>query len=72
MDITVSSKGQVVIPREIRKKYDIDRGTKLKVTESDGLVILIPPVKMASLCGTWKLDKKQIEKAIREGREDWR
>jgi AbrB family looped-hinge helix DNA binding protein len=72
MDITVSSKGQVVIPSEIRKKYDIEQGTKLRVTESDGLVILIPPVKMASLCGTWELDKKQIAKEIEEGREHWR
>ena len=72
MNITVSSKGQVVIPSDIRKKYDIEQGTKLKVMESDGLVILIPPVKMESLCGTWEMDKKQIEKEIREGREDWR
>ena len=72
MNITVSSKGQVEIPSDIRKKYDIEQGTKLKVMESDGLVILIPPVKMESLCGTWEMDKKQIEKEIREGREDWR
>ena len=43
---TVSSKGQVVIPRALREKYRLTSGTRLEVAESDeGLVLT--PVKQA-------------------------
>jgi AbrB family looped-hinge helix DNA binding protein len=72
MEIIVSSKGQIVIPFHLREKYDLKQGTKLKVSDEEGLIKLIPPVKVASLCGSWELDKKTIEKEIKEGRKDWR
>ena len=72
MDIIVSSKGQIVIPYRIREKYEIRQGTKLKVADDEGFIKLIPPAKLESLCGTWKLDKKKIEKAIKEEREVFR
>ena len=37
---TVSSKGQVVIPRALREKYRLTSGTRLEVAESaEGLVL---------------------------------
>jgi AbrB family looped-hinge helix DNA binding protein len=43
---TVSSKGQVVIPRALREKYRLTPGTRLEVAESgEGLVLA--PVKPA-------------------------
>lgn len=43
---TVSSKGQVVIPRGLREKYRLTAGTRLEIAESDeGLVLA--PVKQA-------------------------
>jgi AbrB family looped-hinge helix DNA binding protein len=43
---TVSSKGQVVIPRALREKYRLTSGTRLQVAESDeGLVLT--PIKQA-------------------------
>lgn len=39
---TVSSKGQVVIPRALREKYRLTAGVRLEVAESDeGLVLAI-------------------------------
>jgi AbrB family looped-hinge helix DNA binding protein len=47
---TVSSKGQVVIPRALREKYRLTSGTRLQVAESDeGLVL--SPLKSARLPG---------------------
>jgi AbrB family looped-hinge helix DNA binding protein len=47
---TVSSKGQVVIPRALREKYRLTSGTRLEVAESDeGLVL--SPLKTARLSG---------------------
>lgn len=45
--VTLSSKYQVVIPREVRKKMDLKPGQKIVVIEKDGIVHLIPqkPIK---------------------------
>ena len=39
---TVSSKGQVVIPRALREKYRLTAGTRLLVAESDEGLVLSP------------------------------
>ena len=38
--ITVSSRGQIVIPERIREKLDIGEGVKLVLLQEDGKVIL--------------------------------
>ena len=40
--ITVSSKGQIIIPSEIRKKYKIKRGDKFELQELEGKLVLTP------------------------------
>jgi AbrB family looped-hinge helix DNA binding protein len=39
---TVSSKGQVVIPRALREKYRLTSGTRLHIAESDEGLVLSP------------------------------
>lgn len=39
-----TSKGQVVIPVELRKKYNIIKGTRLAISAGEGNVILVRPV----------------------------
>jgi AbrB family looped-hinge helix DNA binding protein len=39
---TVSSKGQIVIPRALREKYGLTTGTRLEVAESDAGLVLAP------------------------------
>lgn len=42
--ITVSTKGQIVIPAELRRKHRIEEGTKLEIREQeDKLVLTIRP-----------------------------
>ena len=38
------SKGQIVIPAGIRKKYRIKPGTEIQIMEYGGIIYLIPPV----------------------------
>jgi AbrB family looped-hinge helix DNA binding protein len=45
---TVSSKGQVVIPRSLREKYRLTSGTRLQVAESDEGLLLAPLKKTRS------------------------
>jgi AbrB family looped-hinge helix DNA binding protein len=38
----VSSKGQVVIPAELREEYGLDKGTRAVWTEQKGRLVLTP------------------------------
>lgn len=48
---TVSSKGSIVIPQEVRKKYDIRPSSKVEVIDIEGRVMILPvpenPIKAA-------------------------
>ena len=37
-------KGQVVIPAQLRKKFNIKKGTRVAIMEGEGRVILIKPL----------------------------
>jgi len=43
--VRMLTKGQIIIPADIRKKYRIVLGTELQIMESDGLICLVPPVE---------------------------
>lgn len=38
------AKGQIVIPADIRRKFQIEPGTELQIMEYGGIIYLIPPV----------------------------
>jgi AbrB family looped-hinge helix DNA binding protein len=38
----ISSKGQVVIPAELREQYGLDKGTRATWTEEGGRLVLTP------------------------------
>ncbi len=40
MFTTISSKGQIVIPKKVRKKLDIQDGNIFTITEKKGLIVL--------------------------------
>lgn len=37
-------KGHVVIPAELRKKFNIKKGTRVSITEGEGKVIIVKPL----------------------------
>jgi len=45
--VTLSSKYQIVIPQDVRKKMNLKPGQKIVVTEKDGVIQLTPqrPIK---------------------------
>ena len=47
--VTISSKYQVVIPREVRKQFNLKPGQKLMFIPYDGTlrVVVVPPIKKA-------------------------
>jgi len=65
---TISSKFQIVIPKEIREKMHLTPQQRLQVIEKGGVISLVPEIPLKSLRGSLKgIDTKGIrEKADRE------
>ncbi len=72
MEVRISSKGWVVIPAKLRKKYNLNPGDQVHVVDSGGVVSLVPaakdPVKHAAgmLKGRGSLTKAIREEHLRE------
>ncbi|MEW6376791.1 MAG: AbrB/MazE/SpoVT family DNA-binding domain-containing protein [Thermodesulfobacteriota bacterium] len=68
------SKGQIVIPAEIRKKYHIEPGTEIQVMEYGGIIYLIPPVEdpIKAACGILPSEPSLSEKLVRERKKEFR
>ena len=49
--VTLSSKYQLVIPRAVRERLDLEPGAKLTVIEKSGILYLIPERPLAELRG---------------------
>ena len=70
--IKVATKGQIVIPSELRKKYHISGGTRVMVTERDGEIVLKPllsnPIKEAR--GMFKGGESALEALLTDRAEE--
>ena len=67
--VTLSSKGQVVIPAKIRKKFLLKEGDSLVLVEENNGIRLQP---LVSLSGLWGVDKvKDTSEIIKELRKEW-
>lgn len=74
--LTISQKGWVVIPAELRRKYDLRPGTQVQLVDYGGVLALVPvlddPITEAAgmLRGSSSLTKRLIaeheEEAARE------
>ena len=69
--VNFGAKGQVVIPRRLRKEFEIEEGTKAQVYEENGNIILKPITSkfIKSLRGSLKgtgVMKAMIEDRKRE------
>lgn len=64
--VTVSSKYQVVIPKDVRRQVPLRTGQKLAIVVKEGLIALLPDRPLASCRGFLKGMKVG---AIREKRD---
>ena len=77
MSLTISNKGWVVIPAELRKKYNLLPGTEVVIVDYGGVLSIIPaldnPIKQGrgSLKGLPSLTRDLLkERAKERSRED--
>lgn len=66
--VYVTSKGQLVVPARLRRKYGIKAGTKICFIERNGEIVFRPitPAYIRSVCGMFKTDESQTEALLRD------
>jgi len=67
--VTLSSKGQIVIPSKVRKKFSLKEGDSLVIVEENDAIRLQPLVNLSELWGVDKL--KNTKTMLREMRKEW-
>ena len=76
MASTISSKGWVIIPAELRKKYRLVPGTKVVIVDYGGVLAIIPAMKdpirqgRGSLKGGPSLTKVLLKEHATERKRD--
>lgn len=72
MKVTVSAKGQIVIPAKLRHKYNIQQGTKLEASEKQGKIELepLPSFPIIALRGKYKGKTSLTQTLLEERRLD--
>ncbi|OGL47134.1 MAG: hypothetical protein A2W05_01440 [Candidatus Schekmanbacteria bacterium RBG_16_38_10] len=68
------SKGQIVIPASIRKKYHIKPGTKIQLLEYGSIIYLIPPVEdtINAACGILPSKPSLSERLFKERKGEFK
>ena len=69
--VTVSSKGQVVLPSDIRNELKISKGQRMVMTVQNGVILMKPIKKLSEMKGILKGSKLDTQKIIREMRKEW-
>lgn len=73
MNITVSSKGQVVIPQEIRERLKIKEGQVVKIEEVGGTIIIVPlPKDPIRALKNFSKETSESTKIVRSLRKQWK
>jgi len=67
----ISSKGQLVIPKELRDKYGMKAGSRVVFEEDEGGIRILAPTKLADLCGTLKVDIERARRELEKERSEW-
>ena len=64
--VTLSSKYQLVIPREVRERLDLEPGTKFTVIEKGGILYLVPEQPLPEMRGVARGTRR---KGLREKKD---
>lgn len=51
-EVTVTSKGQVTIPADLRRKFRIEEGSKVEIVEEDGRIVVKRKTSIYDLAGS--------------------
>ncbi|HEX8949971.1 MAG TPA: AbrB/MazE/SpoVT family DNA-binding domain-containing protein [Dissulfurispiraceae bacterium] len=68
------SKGQIVIPAEIRKRYHITPGSEVQIIEYGDVLYLVPPAEdpIEVACGSLPAKPSLSNKLLKERKNEFR
>jgi len=68
----VTSKGQLVVPARLRRKYGIKPGTKVRFIERDNEILFQPVTReyIRSVCGMLKSETSATQELLKERAHD--
>jgi AbrB family looped-hinge helix DNA binding protein len=68
----VTSKGQLVVPAKLRRRFGIKRGTKVYFIERGGEIVFQPVTKeyIRSVCGMLKSETSVTQELLKERAKD--
>jgi len=69
--VTISAKGQIVLPSGVRKELSLEKGTKMVLVVRDGIVIMKPLKRLSELRGILKEIEEPAREIVRKLREEW-
>jgi len=71
-EVTVTRKGQITIPADLRRKFKIEEGSKVKVTEEEGKIVVerLPSIFDLAGSGSGKGDVEELKKMLDRMREE--
>lgn len=69
---SISNKGWVVIPAELRKKYALEPGTEVRIVDYGGVLAIIPAMRepVQEAAGMLKSGKKLTDLLLEEHRRE--
>ncbi len=75
-EATITSKGQVTIPKDIRQRYGLTEGKKIAFIPENGEIILLPIYKdpiarMIKMREQLKFTQREIEEMIKDSKKSW-
>ena len=70
--VYVTSKGQLVVPARLRRKYGIKPGTKIRFIERDNEILFQPVTReyIRSVCGMLKSETSVTQELLKERAQD--
>jgi AbrB family looped-hinge helix DNA binding protein len=71
-EVSVTRKGQVTIPKELREKFGIEEGTKVEIVEEQGVIAIrkLPSIFDLSGSGAKKGNVQELENALDQMRDE--
>jgi len=69
---TITEKGTVSIPSNLRNKYGLRKGAKVEFIDTEEGIVIVPVVPIESLFGVDRSRKKLVREMIREIHEERR
>jgi len=71
-EVTVTRKGQITIPADLRRKFKIEEGSKVKVVEEEGKIVVrrLPSIFDLAGSGSGKGYVEELKRMLDEMREE--